>query len=114
MATQLEQLKKYTTVVADTGDFRQMEEFSPQDATTNPSLILAAAAKHQADVLILGAFGCGVFANPPELVVAAFNNVLPKFRNYFETIEFAVYSHSKESTNYSAFAKITDIEKEQK
>ena len=45
MATQLEQLKKYTTVVADTGDFRQMEEFAPQDATTNPSLILAAAAK---------------------------------------------------------------------
>ncbi len=45
MATQLEQLKQYTTVVADTGDFRQMEEFSPQDATTNPSLILAAAAK---------------------------------------------------------------------
>ena len=32
-------------MVADTGDFRQMEEFSPQDATTNPSLILAAAAK---------------------------------------------------------------------
>ncbi len=45
MATQLEQLKQYTTVVADTGDFRQMEEFTPQDATTNPSLILAAAAK---------------------------------------------------------------------
>lgn len=45
MATQLEQLKKFTTVVADTGDFRQMEEFSPYDATTNPSLILAAAEK---------------------------------------------------------------------
>ena len=45
MATQLEQLKQYTTVVADTGDFRQMEEFTPQDATTNPSLILAAAGK---------------------------------------------------------------------
>ena len=45
MATQLDQLKQYTTVVADTGDFRQMEEFAPQDATTNPSLILAAAAK---------------------------------------------------------------------
>lgn len=45
MPTQLDQLKQYTTVVADTGDFRQMEEFAPQDATTNPSLILAAAAK---------------------------------------------------------------------
>ncbi len=45
MASLLEQLKQYTTVVADTGDFRQMEVFAPQDATTNPSLILAAAAK---------------------------------------------------------------------
>ena len=45
MATQLDQLKQFTTVVADTGDFRQMEEFAPQDATTNPSLILAAATK---------------------------------------------------------------------
>ena len=41
--TYLDQLKRYTTVVADTGDFRQMEEYHPQDATTNPSLILAAA-----------------------------------------------------------------------
>ena len=41
--TYLDQLKRYTTVVADTGDFRQMEEYNPQDATTNPSLILAAA-----------------------------------------------------------------------
>lgn len=45
MTSQLDQLKQYTTVVADTGDFRQMEEFAPQDATTNPSLILAAATK---------------------------------------------------------------------
>lgn len=43
----LDQLKQYTTVVADTGDFRQMEEFSPQDATTNPSLILSAAGDPQ-------------------------------------------------------------------
>ncbi|XP_040184567.1 transaldolase isoform X1 [Rana temporaria] len=40
----LEQLKKYTVVVADTGDFKTIEEYKPQDATTNPSLILAAAA----------------------------------------------------------------------
>jgi len=42
---QLEQLKKVTTVVADTGDFESMKEYKPQDATTNPSLILQAAAK---------------------------------------------------------------------
>jgi transaldolase len=42
--TQLDQLKKITKVVADTGDFASMKEFAPQDATTNPSLILKAAA----------------------------------------------------------------------
>jgi len=40
----LEQLKSVTTVVADTGDFESMKKFKPQDATTNPSLILAAAS----------------------------------------------------------------------
>jgi transaldolase len=43
MSTLLEQLKQYTTVVADTGDFERMQAFLPQDATTNPSLILKAA-----------------------------------------------------------------------
>jgi len=42
---QLEQLKQYTTVVADTGDFHTMRSFQPQDATTNPSLILKAVQK---------------------------------------------------------------------
>ncbi len=42
---QLEQLKQYTTVVADTGDFHAMEVFRPHDATTNPSLILKAVQK---------------------------------------------------------------------
>lgn len=44
MPTQLEQLKQHTTVVADTGDFASMRAYTPQDATTNPSLILKAAA----------------------------------------------------------------------
>ncbi|KYN44566.1 Transaldolase [Trachymyrmex septentrionalis] len=39
----LNQLKDFTTIVADTGDFQAMEQFKPTDATTNPSLILAAA-----------------------------------------------------------------------
>jgi len=41
--TQLDQLKQFTTVVADTGDFETMRRYAPQDATTNPSLILKAA-----------------------------------------------------------------------
>src|SRR5665647_2160357 len=42
---QLDALKQFTTVVADTGDFKQMDAYRPQDATTNPSLILKAVQK---------------------------------------------------------------------
>jgi transaldolase len=44
---QLEQLKQYTTIVADTGDFQSMKAYAPQDATTNPSLILKAVQKDE-------------------------------------------------------------------
>ena len=42
---QLEQLKQFTTIVADTGDFKFIKAFAPRDATTNPSLILKAVQK---------------------------------------------------------------------
>ena len=42
---QLDQLKQFTTVVADTGDFESIRQFSPQDATTNPSLIFKAVSQ---------------------------------------------------------------------
>ncbi|SHJ18742.1 transaldolase [Rubritalea squalenifaciens DSM 18772] len=45
MSNNLESLKKFTTIVADTGDFESMREYKPQDATTNPSLILSAVEK---------------------------------------------------------------------
>ena len=44
---QLEQLKQYTTVVADTGDFQAIKAYTPRDATTNPSLILKAVQKQE-------------------------------------------------------------------
>ena len=50
--SQLEQLKKLTTVVADTGDFERMQAFQPQDATTNPSLILKAAQQSNYQALV--------------------------------------------------------------
>ena len=52
MANLLEQLRQYTTVVADTGDFEAMEKFRPTDATTNPSLITAAAQMPQYQPLV--------------------------------------------------------------
>ena len=48
----LEQLKKYTKVVADTGDFESIKQFKPIDSTTNPSLIYAAAQNPKYDYLL--------------------------------------------------------------
>jgi len=54
MPNLLEQLRKYTVVVADTGDMEAMEKFHPQDATTNPSLITAAAQLPQYQPIVDG------------------------------------------------------------
>jgi transaldolase len=51
---QLEQLKKFTKVVADTADFESIKDFKPEDATTNPSLVYAATQKQQYAHLIEG------------------------------------------------------------
>lgn len=50
--TALDQLKQMSTVVADTGDFQQLEAFKPQDATTNPTLLLTAARLPQYQYLV--------------------------------------------------------------
>ena len=68
--------------------------------------ILSVAAIHGAEVLILGAFGCGAFCNPPEVVAAAFRDVLPDFAHAFRTVEFAVYCTPRDDSNYRAFQKI--------
>jgi transaldolase len=52
MPSQLDSLKEFTVVVADTGDFASMQEYQPQDATTNPSLILQAASKPEYKTLV--------------------------------------------------------------
>ncbi|KAG0243545.1 hypothetical protein B0O80DRAFT_452513 [Mortierella sp. GBAus27b] len=52
MTSALDQIKKYTTVVADTGDFQSIDKYKPTDATTNPSLILAAAQDQRYAYLI--------------------------------------------------------------
>ena len=52
MTSKLEQLRSMTTVVADTGDFEAMKAYKPQDATTNPSLILQASQKEEYKSLV--------------------------------------------------------------
>jgi transaldolase len=71
---QLDQLKQYTTVVADTGDFQAMQAYAPQDATTNPSLILKAVQKDEYRHLLEKAAhdhrGAGTAAIVDRLLVA--------------------------------------------
>src|ERR1700749_1544605 len=52
--TLLEQLREMTVVVADTGDIESIEQFKPQDTTTNPSLIAAAAQLPQYQPIVDG------------------------------------------------------------
>lgn len=68
--------------------------------------IFSVAAINGADVLILGAFGCGAFCNPPEIVARAFREVQKKYESYFETIEYAIYCGGHETRNYDAFCRV--------
>lgn len=73
--TTLDQLKQYTTVVADTGDFAAMAQFLPQDATTNPSLILKAVQKSEYQPL----FEAAVKAHASESTNDIMDHVLVAF-----------------------------------
>ena len=65
--------------------------------------IFEVAVANGNEVLILGAFGCGAFRNPPELVAKVFHNVMQDYLGYFETIEYAVYHTEREIANFEAF-----------
>ena len=65
--------------------------------------ILDVSVKHECDVVILGAFGCGAFRNDPRVVAAAAKKVLPEYLHAFETIEYAIYEGRGETRNYDAF-----------
>ena len=67
--------------------------------------IFEVAAYEENEVLILGAFGCGAFRNPPELVAEVFRKVTEEYLYRFEIIEFAVYCRGTETENYLAFSK---------
>ena len=65
--------------------------------------ILNVAARNHIDALILGAFGCGAFCNPPEVVARAFKESLEKYKYCFKYVEFAVYCKDTETANYDVF-----------
>src|SRR3984957_15701420 len=84
MATLLEQLRGMTTVVADTGDINSIQKFQPQDSTTNPSLIAAAAQKAEYqeivdDVLKQARKDAGSNASDKDVAALAFKSLAVAF-----------------------------------
>ena len=68
--------------------------------------ILSIVAAEGNDVVILGAYGCGAFKNPPEIVAEAMKQVIEEFRYCFKTIEFAVYCSPRDERNYQTFHRV--------
>ena len=68
--------------------------------------ILSIAAARGNEVVILGAYGCGAFKNPPEVVAKAMKKVVEEFRNYFRVVEFAVYCSPRDERNYTVFNEV--------
>ena len=64
--------------------------------------VLDVASKEKVQVLILGAFGCGAFNNPPEIVSEIFSRLIGKYD--FETVEFAVFCRY-DTKNFDVFSK---------
>ena len=64
------------------------------------------AAAKGADILVLGAFGCGAFQNDPEVVARAYKIAIEEFPKVFSQIEFAIYCPPGGSANYDTFEDV--------
>lgn len=68
--------------------------------------IFKVAIAHNIEVLVLGAYGCGVFRNPPELVAQCFKTVIERFEGYIPIVDFAIIDDANGTGNYSTFKDI--------
>lgn len=68
--------------------------------------MLTCAAAKGADILVLGAFGCGAFQNDPEVVARAYKTALAEFPPVFKKVEFAVYCPPGGSRNFEVFSRV--------
>lgn len=71
--------------------------------------VLDIAASYENEVVILGAFGCGAFLNPPRVVARAMKTVVKERRHDFKAIEFAVYCPPRDDSNYKVFERIMNF-----
>lgn len=65
--------------------------------------IFEIAMANGAEVLILGAFGCGAFRNPSKLVAEVFAEYTREYRNCFDAVEYAIFHVENEKVNFEAF-----------
>jgi uncharacterized protein (TIGR02452 family) len=68
-------------------------------------IALAVFANKNCDVIVLGAYGCGVFRNDPADVAAWWDALLTEYGGHFQTAVFAVFDRSKAGETFSAFYK---------
>jgi len=95
---------KYAPLVGDGTNMQDAELFGYH--VKRAIHMLTCAAAKNADVLVLGAFGCGAFRNNPEIVDRAYKTALQVFPKVFRQIEFAVYCPPGDTRNYKAFKDI--------
>lgn len=99
---QLEQLKQYTTVVADTGDFQAIKAYTPRDATTNPSLILKAVQKaeykHLLEKAVKDTAGKSIDETIDHLLIAFGQQILNEIPGRVSTETDARLSFDTEAT----------------
>jgi len=68
--------------------------------------ILDVAVMNGAETIVLGAFGCGAFANDPKVVSVAFKQVLERYDHAFKNIELAIYCSDYAAENYETFCEV--------
>ncbi|WP_329569638.1 TIGR02452 family protein [Kitasatospora sp. NBC_01266] len=96
-----------TSAAPNAGELAMLSGRWPADTrellTVRAERVLALAARHGVRELVLGAWGCGVFRNDPEVVAEAFERALAVHGAAFGTVVFAVWDRSPESLNRAAF-----------
>ena len=97
---------EYKDVNKKFGDKHILKNINLQIESNKIRTIFRIALENGHDSMVLGAFGCGAFRNPPEIVAKVFYNVMQDYLDKLEVIEYAVFHTERELANYEAFSKV--------
>lgn len=102
--------KEATVITAAAPNLRNVGYFNQaafiKTAESRIESVFKASSMSGADILILGAFGCGAFRNPPEIVSQIFKEIQQDYMHSFKRIEYALAARDDEDLNYSVFRSI--------